>query len=289
MVFISNHFPFFIMFLLAGMFSQPQTFLNTKSVAQGQAREEITKQYRLSPGGEFKVANIPFGAVLILPVDTDTAEIRVLRTASTQAELACNKIKIEESAASLTIMGNNNADCRLQNTSIEQNIVIKLPRKTNVTASSISGPLRIGEIEGRGPNYISDVQGNKILQPSDRANVIGKGFDGSITIQSISGAVKLLQGTGYSSISGVSGAVEIMIRRLGTKGLAVNGTSGTVEIGLGADINSVLETSEIRGRIINNAGVTLAAEGKKSHSRIGSGGAAISISNINGDVIVNRK
>ena len=286
---VSNQFLFFIILLFAGMFYAPKSFLETKNIGQKQTREEIIKQYRLSPDSEVKIANIPFGAVLIVPVDSDTAEVHILRTASTQAELACNKIKIDDSSNSLTITGNNNEGCRLQNTSIEQNIVVKLPRKTNVTANSITGPLRIGEIEGRGPNYVSDGTGNKILQPSDRAHVIGKGFDGSINIQSISSAVKLLQGIGYTNISGVSGPIEIMVRRLGTKGVTVNGTNNTVEIGLGADINSVLDITEVRGRIINNAGVTLKTEGKKSHSQIGSGGAAISISNINGDVIVSRK
>jgi hypothetical protein len=288
-MYISNQFLFFTMFLFARMFFAPQSLLETKSIGQEKAREELIKQYRLSPGSEVKIANIPFGAVLILPVDTDTAEIRILRTASTQAELACNKIKIDGSSTSLTITGNNNNDCRLQNTSIEQNIVIKLPRKVNIKAISITGPLRIGEIEGRGPNYVSDGKGNKVPQPLNREDVIGKGFDGSINIQSISGAVKLVQGTGYSNISGVSGPIEITIRRLGKQGITVDGTNNTVEINLGANINSILEINDIRGRIINKAGVALDTEGKKSRSRIGSGGAAISVSNVNGDVIVSRK
>lgn len=286
---ISNLFLFFIMFPFSGMFSAPEFLVETKNIGQEKAREELIKQYRLSSGSEFKITDIPFGAILILPVDTDTAEVRILRTASAQAELACNKIKIDDSASSLTITGNNNGDCRLQNTSIEQNIVIKLPRKTNVKAVFITGPLRIGEIEGRGPNYISDEKGNKIPQPSDRANVIGKGFEGSINIGSISGAVKLLQGTGYSNISGVSGPIEITVRKLGAQGLTVSGANSSVEIGLGADINSILEINDIRGKIINNAGVMLDTEGKKIRSRVGSGGAAISISNVNGDVIVSRK
>jgi hypothetical protein len=82
------------MFLFAGMFSAPQSFLETKNIVQGQAREELIKQYHLSPGSEVKIANIFFGAVLILPVDTDTAQIRILRTALTQAELACKKSKL---------------------------------------------------------------------------------------------------------------------------------------------------------------------------------------------------
>ena len=289
MMYISNQFLFFTMFLFAGMFPAPQSFPETKNIGQEKASEELIKQYRLSPGSEVKIANIPFGAILILPIDTDAAEIRVLRAASTQAELACNKIKIEESSTSLTVTGNNNGDCRLQNTSIEQNIVIKLPRNVNIKAISITGPLRIGEIEGRGPNYVSDRKGNKVLQPSDREDVIGRGFDGSINIQSISGAVKLVQGTGYSNISGVSGPIKIMIRRLSSQGLTVSGTSSTVEINLGADINSILEINDIRGRIINKAGVALDTEGKKSRSRIGSGGAVISVSNVNGDIIVSRK
>jgi hypothetical protein len=288
MMYISNRFLFFTGFLFAGMFFAPRSFLETKVTGQEKAREEVIKQYRLSPGSEAKIANIPFGAVLILPVDTDTAEIRILRTASTQAELACNKIKIDGSSTSLTVTGNNNSDCRLQNTAIGQNVVIKLPRKVNIKASSITGPLRIGEIEGRGPNYVSDGKGNKVPQPADREDVIGKGFEGSINIQGVSGAVKLVQGTGYSNISGVSGPIEITIRSLGKQGITVDGTNNTVEINLGADINSILEINDIRGRIVNNAGVALDTKGKKSRSQIGSGGAVISISNVNGDVIVTK-
>jgi hypothetical protein len=69
----------------------------------------------------------------------------------------------------------------------------------------------------------------------------------------------------------------------------VDGTNNTIEINLGADINSILEINNIRGRIINKAGVALDTESKKSRSRIGSGGASISVSNVNGDVIVSRK
>ena len=264
MMYISNHFLFFTMFLFAGMFYALPSFPETKQISQEQAREELIKQYRLSPGSEFKIANIPFGAILILPVDSDTAEVRVLRTALTKAGLACNKIKIDDSASSLTVTGNNNGDCRLQNTSIEQNIIIKLPRKTNVKAVSITGPLRIGEIEGRGPNYVSDEKGNKVLQPSNRADVVGKGFEGSIDIRSVGGAVKLLQGIGYSNISGVSGPIEITVRNLGAQGITVDGTNSTVEINLNAGFNPVLELNDIRGRIINNADAALNTEGKKT-------------------------
>lgn len=288
---LSNQFFFFIIILFAGMFSLPQTFLQARNINSEKAHEEIIKQYKLTTKSGVKISNIPFGAILILPIDSDTAEIRVLRTAATEAELACNKIKIEALPSSLIITGNNNGECRLQNTGIEQNIVIKLPRKTNIEADTITGPLRIGEIEGRGPNYISGGKGNKVLQPADRQNIIGKGFDGAVNIRSISGAVKLVQGIGYSNVSGVSGPIEITVRRLGAQGLTVNGTNNSVAVTFGAGLNSILEMSDIRGRIINKTGAALNTEGKKFRSQIGSGGngSIILISSVNGDVIVNRE
>lgn len=253
------------------------------------ARDEIHKSFSLSPGATIKLINVPFGSIVIEPTDASDAEVHIVRTAPSHEELACNRLVVEQSPVGLIFRGNENQDCKLQNTSIEQKVNLKLPRFVNITAATITGPLRIGEAEGRGPNFVKGADGKPVAQPPDRPSVIGKGFDGSIHIQSISGPVKLVQGSGETTISGVNGGVSIALRRF-SSGLQVDGINGAVELQFANDLNANLEASNIRGEVKSQGtGVMVNPQGKGAfQAQIGAGGSPISISNIIGNVVLRR-
>jgi hypothetical protein len=254
-------------------------------------REELHEHYQLSQDANVEVSNFPFGGIIIEPTDATTAEVHIVRTARTRDELACNRFVIEQTTTGgLRLRGNENGECRLQNTSIEQNVLLKIPRHANISASTISGPLRVGEAEGRGPNFVKGDDGQKVAQPADRPFITGKGFDGSVRVQSISGPVRILQGGGQTSVSGVSGPVSITFRNQSADGVKVNGVNGLVELRLTRDYNADLSMRDIRGDVRNlDAGIKLDATEKGGfRSQLGTGGAPISISSINGDVVLRR-
>ncbi len=213
--------------------------------------ENSLRTYNLLSGANVEVIDIPFGSVLIMPTDSNTAEVRIRRAARTHAELACNRIIVEHTPTRLLVRGNENRDCRLQNTSIDQSIIIKLPRQANLRANNITGPLRIGEIEGRGPNFVRGPDGTQVAQRADRPDVIGRGFAGSVRINSVSGPLRLIQGSGYTEITGISGFTRITVRRICEDGISVNGINGTLEILLPRNLNA--GPGRTHQKIISNA------------------------------------
>lgn len=251
-------------------------------------REDLHQHYQLSQDANVEVSNFAFGAITIEPTDATTAEVRIVRTARTREELDRNRVVIDQTTMVLRLRGNGNGERDLQNTSIEQSVLLKIPRYANVSASSISGALRVGEAEGRGPNFVKGADGRKVAQPADRPFLTGKGFDGAVRVQSISGPVRIVQGGGETNISGVSGPLSITFRRLGQRSVNVDGINSSVVLRFLKGLNADLSLNDIQGEIRDlGASVRLDHTGKNSfHAQLGAGGSPISISSINGDVVL---
>src|ERR1043165_5842465 len=253
-------------------------------------REEFRESYRLSPGASVELVDVPFGSVVVEPTDEDTVFVHMVRSARTRDELGCNRFVVEQTPERLHLRSNENGGCHLQNVSIDQNVVLKVPRSLNVLVSTVSGAVRLGELEGRGPNFVNGANGDKIEQPADRPNVVGRGFNSTVSVRDISGPVSILQGGGQTSVTGVSGPVRITFRGRGAEGVKVDGVSGLVELRLTHDLNADLSMRDIHGEV-RNLGPDLKLDSTKKggfHSQVGAGGAPISISSINGDVVLRR-
>jgi len=253
-------------------------------------REEFRESYRLSPGASVELVDVPFGSVVIEPTDDEAVLVHMVRTARTRDELVCNRFVVEQTPERLHLRSNENADCHLQNTSVQQNVLLRVPRSLNVLVSTVSGPVRLGELEGRGPNFVQGPNGAKIEQPADRPNVVGRGFNSTVSVQNISGPVSIIQGRGQTSVSGVSGPLSITFRGRGADGVKVDGVSGHLELRLTRDFNAELLIRDIHGQVRNlSAGLKLDGTEKDGfRAQVGAGGAPISISSINGDVVLRR-
>lgn len=270
----------------------------TAGIARGQsvnqkpnpvsAHEEIRTTYPLTPGAHVTITNLPFGALVIQPVDTGVAELHVVRTAATAKELNCNRITISHTPTSLDIRGDDNSACTLQNTSIEQSIVLRLPRFVSIELNAISAPLIVGEAESRGPNFVTNSEGCKTAQPSDRPYVYGKGFDGSVTLKNISGPVRLVHGTGETKLSGVNGVVRVALRHADSKSVTLSGINGEVTLVWGAAFNGQIATYNIRGSVLSRGTTASPRVDSKGTYRINAGSeiALVSVSNVIGNVIV---
>ena len=253
-------------------------------------REEFRESYQLSPGASVEVVNVPFGSLAIEPTDDQAVLVHMVRSARTREELICNRFVVEQTPERLHLRSNENRDCNLKNVSVEQKVVLRVPRGLSVAVDTITGPVRLGELEGRGPNFVRGANGEKVEQPADRPNVVGRGFDGTVSVQSVSGPVSIIQGGGRTSVSGVSGPVRITFRSRSADGVKVNGVNGLVELRLTRDLNADLLMRDIRGEVRNlGAGIKVDSTEKGGfRSQLGAGGAPISISSINGDVVLRR-
>jgi len=112
-------------------------------------------------------------------------------------------------------------------------------------------------------------------------------IDGSLEAKGINGRVELGQATGYAEISGINGNVSVGLRQLGERGARLSGINGNIELRLTNDLNADLTAKGMNGRLSSEIpAVTVDKDDHGSHysAHIGTGGAPITISGINGNV-----
>lgn len=244
----------------AGMFRGTSgRFTANNSVTAGEGREEIRQSYQLSPGASVEVRGIN-GQVEIETADTTTAEVYILRTANNQTDLETRKVTVTATATSLVIQGEKDADGfwkRLWHGEVKQQVTLKLPRQIALTIKGVNGPVRAGEVTG------------------------------ALQIGGVNGKVQTAQTGGYSEVSGVNGSVTISIRQLGEKGIRIKGINGAVELRFADKLNADVEARGINGRVKAEL-PDVVVEGEENRSkynaRIGTGGAPINVSGVNGSV-----
>jgi hypothetical protein len=97
----------------------------------------------------------------------------------------------------------------------------------------------------------------------------------------------LAHAAGNSEISGVNGSVSLGITDLSDRGLRVSGVNGGVELRLASGLNADLDGRGVHGKIRSDApNVNFDDDQHRSrfNARIGTGGAPITLSGINGGV-----
>ncbi len=227
----------------------------------GEGREETRQSYQLSPGARIEVRSIS-GSVEVETTETGSAEVRVVRTARNRADLDHNNVVVEQTLNSLTVQGRNDGKTWWRSlwgggNDVRQQVVLKIPRQSELTARGINGPLTIGDIEG------------------------------GLRVSGVNGRVEVLQANGSSEITGVNGAVSLTASRLGEGGIQVSGINGGVTLRFGDAVNADLKVHGLNGSVSSNL-VNMTIEEKLEHSRmrarIGVGGVPVTVSGVNGRV-----
>jgi DUF4097 and DUF4098 domain-containing protein YvlB len=260
-------------------------------------RDEINQTYQLGPGARVEISTIR-GPVEISDSDGATAEVRIVRTARTRADLDYHKIQIEHTGNSLTVRGVQERDRRAQDVRVNHHVVLKLPRRTDVSVSTISGWLKAGDIDGSmrvnsisGSAEIGNVTGKlQVNSVSGSLEVGNVAAEAETRVNSISGNVDLRQVNGALEVTSVSGAVNATVVSLSPPGIRINSVSGSVEIGIKGDLNADFVAQGVTGEIyLDVPNAAREAEGT-SHvrARIGAGGTPITVSSISGNVRLKR-
>lgn len=224
-------------------------------------RDEIRRTVQLRSGARVEIAGIN-GAVDIETGTSDTAEIFIVRTARSRADLEYRKIIIEATSDSLVVRGEKDNEKRDgRNVNVRQRVTLKLPRQIELTARGVNGRVRVGEV------------------------------DGAVKVSGINGAVDVAQASGYSKIDGINGRVQMTIKNVGERGIEVSGINGAVDLRFADDLNADLRVSGVNGKVTPELpDVTLQGEVTRNNfrARIGTGGSPITASGINGSVRLSR-
>ena len=273
----------------------PQAWFNTGTAQRGEFRErdEINQTYELTPGARVEVSSIR-GGVEIVTGETATAEVQIIRTARTRADLEYHKIEVEHTANSLVVRGvQEPEDRRGRNVQVNQQVILKLPRQIDLTVSSISGSLKAGDVDGQ--TYVSSISGSvnignvgrklRVSSVSGSLEVGNVGAEARVT--SISGDLRLGQVNGSLDVTSVSGGVNATLMSLSPEGIHIKSVSGSVEIGFKSEVNADFNAEHISGQVyLNVPNVTRDREEDSSNvrARIGAGGTPITISSVSGHI-----
>lgn len=231
--------------------------------SQGEVREEIRKSFELQPGARVEVIGIN-GKVDVQTSDTKTAEVYVLRTAGSRDALARREVTVEQTSTGLLVRGKQVSHGfweHLFGTKANEEVTIKAPRQIVLALRGINGRVTSGDI------------------------------DGAVEVKGINGRVELGQANDSAEISGINGNISVGLNKLNNFGVRVSGVNGSIELRLASGINADLTAKGMNGSVRSEIpDVTVDKDQYRSHysAKIGSGGAPITISGINGNVRLTR-
>jgi hypothetical protein len=260
-------------------------------------RDEINQTYQLEPGARVEVSSIR-GSVEIDNVDTATAEVKIIRTARTRADLEYHKIEVEQVGNRLVVRGvQEPQERRERNIQVDHKVILKLPRRIDLSVNSVSGSLTAGDLDGQ--THVSSISGSvnignvggKLQVTSVSGSVEVGNVGAEARVNSVSGNVRLGQATGSLEVSSVSGSVNATLVSLGSQGIQIKSVSGSVEIGFKSDINADFNADHVSGQVyLDVPNVTRESEEKSPNvrARIGAGGTPITIFSVSGSIRLTR-
>lgn len=228
------------------------------SPSQGETREEIRKNYDLTPGARVEVAGIN-GAVKIETADIKTADVYIERIGKSPESLSRRKITIENSPNSLKIRGEKGDAgffARLFGSSPTERVTLRLPRQISLVTEGVNGAVTVGEI------------------------------DGPIEIHGINGRVEVAQATGSAKFNGINGNISVTLNRLEQDAVNINGVNGNIELRLSEGVNVDVEAHGMNGNVVSDLPGFVLERAKHGNysAHIGSGGSSITANGINGNI-----
>jgi hypothetical protein len=224
-------------------------------------REVTRKTFTLDDGARVEVRGIN-GSVEVRTADTDTADVQVVRTGSSEA-LEHSRLSIEGSASNLVVSCENNDGGRgfwrwlwgVGN--VRQDVTLVLPRRVDLLTKGVNGPVRVGEVEG------------------------------PVSVEGVNGRVEVAGSSGRVSMKGVNGQVKFAVSRLGQDGMEIKGVNGNIEVRFRELVNADIDVKGNNGGLtLNVPNVTMQEREGFSNvrARLGTGGAQIDIKGVNGQI-----
>ena len=222
-------------------------------------REEINRKFQFARFGRVEVSGIAGGPVDIETTGGNTIEVHILRSAQTQAELDCYRTEVENTPDSLTIrhvQDGRRGVCR--SIRARQRVRLRVPRAVDVSLKTIGGAVNVSAI------------------------------DGALRLTGIAGHATVAQ-VREAEINGLAKGLTMSVAQPGARGIHVSGVVGTVELNLARNINADLTVSNLISVDDKTPGVKVTkVNATNGHTRLGSGGAPISIAGVVGSVSINR-
>jgi len=218
------------------------------------AQEQITHRYELSPNARVEVSHI-LGSVEIEAADDSNAEVYILRSAKTKADLdRFDRIHIEHTPSRLALRGE---DSQSNSVEIRHHVRLRLPKNCQLHLREISGRVSIN------------------------------GMDGAIRLNEVNGGAQIPRLSGELEMDGVNGRIGLGLIRIAPSGIRLRDV-GSIELRVAESVNAELEIGELDTEPTVETTplrANLIRVGEKSYRlRIGAGGPTIRMIDVNGQV-----
>jgi len=234
--------------------------VNAQVITNYPFRDSFARHYQVERSPRIEIKGGISGPVTVSSGQTGMVDIEVLRTAATQSELDCHRVRIDHRPDRITITQVQFADRRECHTiRASQSLKLQVPSDTILRVSAIAGELQV-----TGP-----VQSVTALSIAAHVNITAAG---TVDLVSLAGGLSLSLGgasPGSATIESVVGVVELDVAERRDVEIRISSLQG--------EITSV-PPDFVRRK--TNDGYLL---------RSGAGGTPVSISSINGDVVVRRR
>lgn len=213
-------------------------------------RNEIHRQYQLAPNTTVEISMIA-GPVEIETISGQSAEINIVNSAETKADLNCLDSPVEQTSKKLVIR--SKSLCNIAR--VNQRVTLKLPRNVNLDLENIAGHVRIGPTEGM------------------------------VRLNSIAGNVSTgtLQAAEMSSLAH---GLSMEIKQIGERGVRLRSIMGGIELALSDNLNAQFVANSVVGNVVSDTpNIKLLTDGRSDfEAQIGSGGPVITISSVRGGI-----
>ena len=213
-------------------------------------RNEIHRQYQLAPNTTVEISLIA-GPVEIETTNGDWAEINIVNSAETQADLNCLDSPVERTTGKLVIR--SKSLCNIVR--VNQRVTLKVPRNINIDLKQIAGHVAVGPTEGM------------------------------VRLESIAGHVSTgpLQAAEMSSLAR---GLSMEIKQIGKRGARLSSIVGGIELALSDNLNAQFVANSVVGNVVSDIpNIKLSTDGQSDFkAQIGSGGPVIAISSVRGGI-----
>ena len=260
-------------------------------------RDEFNQTYQLAPGARVDVSSIR-GPVEIVNGNSATAEVKIVRSARTRADLEYHKIEVQQTSNGLVVRGvQEREDRRGDNVQVDHHVILKVPRRIDLSVKSVSGWIKVADVDGQtqvssisGSANIGNV-GDKLQVSSVSGSLEVGNVGGDARVKSISGNLELGQVNGALDVSSISGGLSATLLSLSPQGIHIRSVSGSIEIGFKSDVNADFSAESVSGQVyLDVPNVSRESDEKSSNvrARIGGGGTPITISSVSGNIRLTR-
>lgn len=248
-----------------------QIVISDDQQTAGQEVERFDQTYQFSPNGHVSLSNLN-GSVTVETWDRSEVRVEYTKTGSDKEVMSWVEVKIDASRERIDIEANYDRWKDVNNGNWEK----MKGRKLNVAFKlTVPRAAVLDEIE--------TVNGSVVL--SNLTN--------TCKVSTVNGQVKATNVRGNVHLSTVNGAVEADLDQLDSASrFDLETVNGRVMAIIPSDSNATVRADTMNGSIVNDFGLPIKKGqhvGRDLHGQLGSGGASIKLSSVNGQLALTRK